>query len=232
MEKDYYAQLEEREGIKRRVLSLEETFGPDWDRKHPECDMCQFQKKGYCCPCKTFIEFLEERGLELARDRRKLEARISKLEEADKGIEMLWTEEDTPMNNKYGPCSPSKPWRDVLKKPPTEEPDIEQEIKDAQAQPGVAEIERLAEVAHQTLHVGRWKFPWANETDEIKEGWGNVVRAILNMRNISPDESFPCEKCQNRMVYSNSKGWYCPNCGWIPPSNKRHQNLSRKEETD
>jgi len=53
---------------------------------------------------------------------------------------------------------------------------------------------------------------------------------ILNMRNISPDESFPCEKCQNRMVYSNAKGWYCPNCGWIPPSNKRHQNLSREEE--
>ena len=92
------------------------------------------------------------------------------------------------------------------------------------------DVERLAEVAHQTFHVGRWKFPWANETDEIKEGWGNVVRAILNMRNISPDESFLCEKCQNRMVYSNSKGWYCPNCGWIPPSNKRHQNLSREEE--
>ena len=83
MAKDYYAQLEEREGIKRYFLSLEEIFGPDWDRKRPECDMCQFQKKGYCCPCKSFIEFLEERGLELARDRRKLEARIAELEDPD-----------------------------------------------------------------------------------------------------------------------------------------------------
>ena len=73
VDEDYYSKLEDREIKKANKIPPK-----------PECDCCKFTTSGYWCPCKEYIEFLEKRGRELARDRRELEKRINEIDVPDR----------------------------------------------------------------------------------------------------------------------------------------------------